>query len=58
MGSKISGWQEGEWKYQICFSIDVKSLSEILGHSNVSITLNTYVHSSMELKRSQLEKLN
>ena len=38
--------------------IDVKSLSEILGHSNVSITLNTYVHSSMELKRLQLEKLN
>lgn len=38
--------------------IDVKSLSEILGHSNVSITLNTYVHSSMELKRTQLEKLN
>lgn len=38
--------------------VDVKSLSEILGHSNVSITLNTYVHSSMELKRSQLEKLS
>lgn len=38
--------------------IDVKSLSEILGHSNVSITLNTYVHSSMELKRTQLEKFN
>ncbi len=38
--------------------IDVKTLSEILGHSNVSITLNTYVHSSMELKRTQLEKLN
>ena len=37
--------------------VDVKSLSEILGHSNVSITLNTYVHSSMELKRTQLEKL-
>lgn len=37
--------------------VDVKSLSEILGHSNVSITLNTYVHSSMEMKRSQLEKL-
>lgn len=37
--------------------VDVKSLSEILGHSNVGITLNTYVHSSMELKRSQLEKL-
>lgn len=37
--------------------VDVKSLSEILGHSNVSITLNTYVHSSMDLKREQLEKL-
>ncbi len=38
--------------------VDIKSLSEILGHSNVSITLNTYVHSSMEMKKTQLEKLN
>ena len=38
--------------------VDVKTLSEILGHANVSITLNTYVHSSMELKRQQLEKLS
>lgn len=38
--------------------IDAKTLSEILGHSNVSVTLNTYVHSSMTLKREQLEKLN
>ena len=37
--------------------VDVKSLSEILGHANVSITLNTYVHSSLEMKRNQLEKL-
>lgn len=37
--------------------VDVKSLSEILGHANVSITLNTYVHSSMDLKRAQMEKL-
>lgn len=37
--------------------VDVKSLSEILGHSDVSITLNTYVHSSMDLKRLQLEKM-
>ena len=37
--------------------VDVKSLSEILGHADVSITLNTYVHSSMELKRIQLEKI-
>lgn len=38
--------------------VDVKSLSEILGHSNVSVTLNTYVHSSMDLKKMQIEKLN
>lgn len=37
--------------------VDVKSLSEILGHANVSITLNTYVHSSLESKRRQLEKM-
>lgn len=37
--------------------VDVKSLSEILGHANVGVTLNTYVHSSIEMKRTQLEKL-
>ena len=37
--------------------VDTKSLSEILGHANAAITLNTYVHSSMEQKRIQLEKL-
>ncbi len=36
---------------------DVKSLSEMLGHSDASVTLNTYVHSSMDIKRSQVEKL-
>ena len=36
---------------------DVKSLSEILGHANVSITLNRYVHPSMELKQKNMEKL-
>lgn len=41
----------------IASGVDVKSLSEILGHSNVSTTLGTYVHSSMEQKRTQLEKL-
>lgn len=38
--------------------VDVKSLSEMLGHANVGITLNTYVHSSMDMKRMQLEKLH
>lgn len=36
---------------------DVKSLSEILGHANVSITLNRYVHPSMELKQN-IDKLS
>lgn len=37
--------------------MDVKSLSEILGHSSVNITLNTYVHSSVGLKRKQIEAM-
>lgn len=30
---------------------DIKSLSEILGHSNVQITMNLYVHSTMQHKK-------
>ena len=37
--------------------VDMKSLSEMLGHSNVSTTMEIYMHSSMQLKRNQLEKL-
>lgn len=37
--------------------MDIKSLSEILGHASVNITLNIYVHSSMEHKREQLNKM-
>lgn len=37
--------------------MDMKSLSELLGHANVGITMNTYVHTTMEHKRLQLEKL-
>lgn len=36
---------------------DIKSLSEILGHATTSITLNCYVHSSLELKRNNMCKL-
>lgn len=36
---------------------DAKALSEILGHSSVSVTLNTYVHPSAELLRSYMELL-
>ncbi len=37
---------------------DIKTLSEILGHANVNITLNRYVHSSFELKCSNMKKLS
>lgn len=38
-------------------SFDIKGLSEILGHSNVKITLSLYVHSSVETKRKQINEL-
>ena len=37
--------------------MDVKTLSEILGHKNASITLNRYVHSLMEHKQEMMNKL-
>ena len=36
---------------------DVKSLSEILGHANVSTTLQRYVHPSVSLKRQHMDRL-
>ena len=36
---------------------DIKCLSEILGHSDVNITLNRYVHPSLETKRKQMDLL-
>lgn len=38
--------------------MDIKTLSELLGHSSTTITLNTYVHSSLERKRTQIELLS
>ena len=37
---------------------DVKTLSEILGHASVNITLNRYVHPSMQNKYENMNKLN
>ncbi len=37
---------------------DIKSLSEILGHASVNITLNRYVHPSMELKQENMNRLS
>lgn len=36
---------------------DVKSLSEILGHASIQITLDRYVHASLDLKRKNMEKI-
>ena len=36
---------------------DVKTLSEILGHANVGITLDRYVHPSMRVKKENMDKM-
>jgi integrase len=36
--------------------MDIKVLSEILGHSSVSVTLNYYVHPDLAYKRRQINK--
>ncbi|MGN0790227.1 MAG: site-specific integrase, partial [Christensenellales bacterium] len=38
--------------------MDVKSLSEILGHKNATITLNRYAHSLWEHKAEMMNKLS
>lgn len=37
---------------------DVKSLSEILGHATVNITMNRYVHPTLDLKKENMKKLS
>jgi len=41
----------------IAQGFELKSLSEILGHASSSFTLEKYVHSSIELKKSCMDKL-
>ena len=38
--------------------VDIKVLSEILGHANVNITLNRYVHPTMKFKHDSINKLS
>lgn len=44
----------------LCIDVgmDIKTLSEILGHSNVSTTMSIYVHSTESHKRKQIELLS
>lgn len=37
---------------------DIKSLSEILGHADVSTTMNYYVHPTLRMKKRQMEMLS
>ena len=39
------------------YNFEIKTLSELLGHSTIEMTLNRYVHSSLELKRKNMERL-
>ena len=38
--------------------MDIKTLSEILGHTNVAITLNRYAHSLLEYKIQEMNKIS
>lgn len=42
----------------IAEGFDVKSLSEILGHSSIQITLSLYVHSNLQRKKQLMNKIN
>lgn len=41
----------------IANGFDPKTLSELLGHADASITLNRYVHSSMQMKQQYVSRL-
>ena len=36
--------------------MDIKTLSEVLGHKSATVTLNRYAHSMMEHKQSVMDK--
>ena len=38
--------------------VDIKSLSEMLGHADIQTTLRLYVHSSMEHKQRAVQKIS
>ena len=42
----------------VASGMDIRTLSEILGHENVATTLNLYVHSSLDKKRAALDKMD
>ncbi len=59
---KIIDMYRGLWRIEESFRITKSELEsrpgEILGHSTTTVTLDRYVHSSMELKRANMSKLD
>lgn len=41
----------------LSYGIDIKIISETLGHSNISTTMNLYVHPTLDFKREQMNKI-
>ena len=39
-------------------NMNKKCLSAIMGHSSVQVTLDIYVHPTLEMKRKSMEKIN
>lgn len=37
--------------------MDVRTLSEILGHANITLTLQVYAHSTSETKRNAMNQM-
>ena len=51
-------WTNSEKAENIVFcNCDYKTVSVLLGHSNISTTLNLYVHPNMEQKKRCVEQM-
>ena len=46
------------FSYDPISTMDVKSIADILGHSNVMITVNRYAHSFLDYKIQMMNKLD
>lgn len=54
---KFHGLRHTFATYCVEMEFDIKTLSTILGHSSVTVTLNRYVHPTMNQKRKHMQKL-
>lgn len=49
--------RHGAATYLLAAGVELKTISEILGHSQIHVTANTYAHVMIELKRDAADKL-